>query len=101
MVLGAIIEKISGMSYADFMKQNVFAPASMVHTHVYSKAVYDKIPVDVVGHDRGQWRYSVAQNFQTSSSPEQGSITLAIIYGSFAFSNSSFINTTHFCISES
>jgi len=30
---------------------------------VYSKAVYDKIPVDVVGHDRGQWRYSVAQNF--------------------------------------
>ncbi|MBB6130023.1 serine hydrolase domain-containing protein [Mucilaginibacter lappiensis] len=63
MVLGAIIEKLSGMSYADFMKQNVFAPASMVHTHVYSKAVYDKIPVDVVGHDRGQWRYSVAQNF--------------------------------------
>ncbi|WP_183562392.1 serine hydrolase domain-containing protein [Mucilaginibacter sp. SP1R1] len=63
MVLGAIIEKVSGMSYADFMKQNVFAPASMVHTHVYSKAVYDKIPVDVVGHDRGQWKYSVAQNF--------------------------------------
>ncbi len=63
MVLGAIIEKVSGMSYADFMKQNVFAPASMTHTHVYSKAVYDKIPVDVVGHDRGQWRYSVAQNF--------------------------------------
>jgi len=63
MVLGAIIEKVSGLSYADFMKQNVFAPASMVHTHVYSKAVYDKIPVDVVGHDRGQWRYSVAQNF--------------------------------------
>jgi len=63
MVLGAIIEKVSGMSYADFMKQNVFAPASMAHTHVYSKAVYDKIPVDVVGHDRGQWKYSVAQNF--------------------------------------
>jgi CubicO group peptidase (beta-lactamase class C family) len=63
MVLGAIIEKVSGMSYAQFMKQNVFIPASMMHTNVYSKAVYDKIPVDVVGHDRGQWRYSVAQNF--------------------------------------
>lgn len=63
MVLGAIIEKVSGMSYADFMKQNVFIPASMMHTNVYSKAVYDKIPVHVVGHDRGQWRYSVAQNF--------------------------------------
>ena len=63
MVLGAIIEKVSGMSYAQFMKDNVFMPASMTHTHVYSKAVYDKIPVDVVGHDRGQWRYSVVQNF--------------------------------------
>lgn len=63
MVLGAIIEKVSGMSYAQFMQENVFKPASMAHTHVYSKAVYDKIPVDVVGHDRGQWRYSVVQNF--------------------------------------
>jgi len=63
MVLGSIIEKVTGMSYADYMKQNVFIPAGMSHTAVYSKAVYDKIPVDVVGHDRGQWRYSVAQNF--------------------------------------
>lgn len=63
MVLGSIIEKVSGMSYAQYMQENVFKPASMAHTHVYSKAVYDKIPVDVVGHDRGQWRYSVVQNF--------------------------------------
>ncbi|EHQ27992.1 serine hydrolase domain-containing protein [Mucilaginibacter paludis] len=63
MVLGAIVEKVSGMPYAQFMKQNVFDPAMMKHTAVYSKAVYNKIPVDVVGHDRGQWKYSVAQNF--------------------------------------
>jgi CubicO group peptidase (beta-lactamase class C family) len=63
MVLGSIIEKVSGMPYAQFMKENVFKPAGMEHTAVYSKAVYDKIPVDVVGHDRGKWRYSVAQNF--------------------------------------
>jgi CubicO group peptidase (beta-lactamase class C family) len=63
MVLGSIIEKITGQSYADFMKENVFKPAGMEHTAVYSKAVYDKIPVDVVGHDRGRWKYSVAQNF--------------------------------------
>jgi CubicO group peptidase (beta-lactamase class C family) len=63
MVLGAIIEKISGMSYADYMKENIFKPAGMTHTAVYSKAVYDKIPVDVVGHDRNSWKYSVAQNF--------------------------------------
>jgi len=63
MVLGSIIEKVTGQSYADFMKAHVFEPAGMEHTAVYSKAAYDKIPVDVVGHDRGQWRYSVAQNF--------------------------------------
>ncbi|WP_237487840.1 serine hydrolase domain-containing protein [Hufsiella arboris] len=63
MILGAIIEKVTGKSYAEFMKENVFNPAGMKHTAVYSKAVYDKIPVDVVGHDRGQWRYSVVQNF--------------------------------------
>ena len=64
MVLGSIIEKVTGQSYADYMKQNVFKPAGMEHTAVYSKAVFTKkIPVDVVGHDRGQWRYSVVQNF--------------------------------------
>jgi CubicO group peptidase (beta-lactamase class C family) len=63
MVLGSIIEKVTGMPYAKYMKENVFDPAGMGHTAVYSKAAYDKIPVDVVGHDRGQWRYSVAQNF--------------------------------------
>lgn len=63
MVLGSIIEKVSGMSYADYMKDNVFKPAGMSHTAVYSKAVYEKIPVDVVGHDRNSWKYSVAPNF--------------------------------------
>ncbi|GAA4094925.1 serine hydrolase domain-containing protein [Mucilaginibacter panaciglaebae] len=63
MVLGSIIEKVTGMPYSQYMKKNVFLPAGMLHTDVYSKADYEKIPVDVVGHDRGQWRYSVAQNF--------------------------------------
>ncbi|RFZ83026.1 class A beta-lactamase-related serine hydrolase [Mucilaginibacter terrenus] len=63
MVLGSIIEKVTGQSYADYMMQNIFKPAGMTHTAVYSKAVYDKIPVDVVGHDRNSWKYSVAQNF--------------------------------------
>lgn len=63
MVLGSIIEKVTGMPYSQFMQENIFKPAGMTHTAVYSKAVYDKIPVDVVGHDRNSWRYSVAQNF--------------------------------------
>ncbi|QQL49739.1 serine hydrolase domain-containing protein [Mucilaginibacter ginkgonis] len=63
MVLGSIIEKVSGVPYAQFMKENIFKPSGMDHTDVYSKATYDKIPVDVVGHDRNSWKYSVAQNF--------------------------------------
>jgi CubicO group peptidase (beta-lactamase class C family) len=63
MVLGAIIEKVTGVPYAQYMMEHIFKPAGMAHTAVYSKATYDKIPVDVVGHDRNSWRYSVAQNF--------------------------------------
>ena len=62
MVLAAIIEKVSGKPYSDFMKERIFKPSGMKNTSVFSKAVYDKIPVDVVGHDR-IWRRSVAQNF--------------------------------------
>lgn len=62
MILGAIIEKVSGKSYADYMMENIFKPAGLKNTHVYSTTKYPKIPVDVVGHDR-TWRYSVVQNF--------------------------------------
>jgi CubicO group peptidase (beta-lactamase class C family) len=62
MVLAAIIEKVTGKKYSEFMKENIFKPAGMKNTAVYSKAEYEKIPVDVVGHDR-IWRRSVAQNF--------------------------------------
>lgn len=62
MVLAAIIEKVTGKSYANYMKENIFDPAGLKNTRVYSTTVYPKIPVDVVGHDR-TWRYSVVQNF--------------------------------------
>lgn len=63
MVLGGIIEKVTGQRYSQYMMEHVFKPAGMKNTHVYSKAEYDKIPVDVVGHDRNNFKYSVAQNF--------------------------------------
>lgn len=63
MVLGSIIEKVTHMPYAQYMMENVFKPAGMAHTNVYSKANYDKIPTKVMGHDRNSWKYSVAQNY--------------------------------------
>jgi CubicO group peptidase (beta-lactamase class C family) len=63
MVLGSIVEKAAGVPYAQYMMENVFKPAGMQHTNVYSKATYDKIPTKVLGHDRNSWRYSVAQNY--------------------------------------
>lgn len=62
MLLASIIEKVSGQDFAVFMRENVFEPAGMKHTAVYSKAVYDKIPTHVIGHDK-VWRRSVVQNF--------------------------------------
>ena len=62
MVLAAIIEKVTGKSYATFMENTIFKPLGMKNTHVFSTTVFKKIPVDVVGHDR-VWRRSVVQNF--------------------------------------
>lgn len=62
MMLGAIVEKISGMDYADYMQEHIFAPAGMKNTAALSKVKYDKIPTDVIGHDK-VWRRSVVQNF--------------------------------------
>lgn len=62
MVLGGIIEKVSKQDFAVYMSENVFGPAGMKHTAAYSKAVYEKIPTKVIGHDK-VWRRSVVQNF--------------------------------------
>ncbi|MBY4602444.1 serine hydrolase [Bacillus sp. SPARC3] len=36
-LLAVLIEKASGMSYADFLKQNIFTPVSMTNTRVYNR----------------------------------------------------------------
>lgn len=62
MVLASIVEKVAGQDFAVYMKENVFDVAGMKHTAIYSTAVYDKIPTNVIGHDK-VWRRSVVQNY--------------------------------------
>lgn len=62
MVLAAIIEVVSGQTFTVFMQENIFKPLGMKNSAVYSKADYEKIPTDVIGHDK-VWRRSVVQNF--------------------------------------
>ncbi|MGO1244574.1 MAG: serine hydrolase domain-containing protein [Sphingobacterium sp.] len=62
MVLASIIEKITGSDFGVYMKETIFDPAGMKNTAVLSKAVYETIPTDVVGHDK-VWRRSVVQNY--------------------------------------
>lgn len=62
MVLAAIVEKITGKDFASYMKETIFDPAGMKNTAVLSKVQYDKIPTNVIGHDK-VWRRSVVQNY--------------------------------------
>ncbi|MCY4781082.1 serine hydrolase [Sphingobacterium sp. UT-1RO-CII-1] len=62
MVLASIIENVTGQDFGVFMKERIFKPIGMKNTAVLSKAVYEKIPTDVVGHDK-VWRRSVVQNY--------------------------------------
>lgn len=62
MVLAAIIEVVSKQTFTVFMQENLFRPFGLKNTAVYSKADYEEIPTDVVGHDK-VFRRSVVQNF--------------------------------------
>ncbi len=49
-ILSLIIEKISGMSYAQFLKENIFDPLQMHHTIVYKSNTV--IPNKAIGYNR-------------------------------------------------
>lgn len=70
-LLASIVEAVTGESFDVYMQEKVFKPAGMRNTAVYSTAVYEKIPTDVVGHDR-VWRRSVVQDYQDGPMGDKG-----------------------------
>lgn len=71
MLLASLVEKISGMTFSDYMRENIFLPLGMKNTAVYSRATYSEIPTHVIGHDK-IWRRSVVQNFQDGPVGDKG-----------------------------
>lgn len=71
MILAAIVEKITKKPFAQYMHETLFKPLGMKNTAIYSTTVYEKIPVDVVGHDRN-WRRSVRQDFLDGTTGDKG-----------------------------
>ena len=65
-LLASVIESISGMSYADFVKQEIFDPVGMDDSYVYhmddDTAVSFYVDVEVTGHNYRGWRPIRARN---------------------------------------
>lgn len=51
-ILAAILEKLCGISFENFMEKNIFKPLEMTNTHIFKKGVNMEIPGKVTGYNR-------------------------------------------------
>jgi len=58
-LLGAIIERVSGMPYADFMARNVFEPLHLTHTRIETGAA----SADVIGYTQERRKVTVSPDY--------------------------------------
>lgn len=63
-LLGMVIEKVSGMSYADYLKKNVFEPFGMQHTYYGDSSTI--IPKRARGYDFSGGLLTNAQSYDAS-----------------------------------
>jgi CubicO group peptidase (beta-lactamase class C family) len=69
-LLALIIEKVSGMSYSDFLQKNIFIPLKMEHTFVYEKGKTKLPQFAVAGYDhRGKM---IADYYQNGVTGDKG-----------------------------
>lgn len=75
-LLGAIIEKISGQRYADFLEQRIFAPLGMRDTY-YEGVKTSKAPV-AAGHTRAEKGYGAAKPLSMTQPYAAGSLVSTV-----------------------
>lgn len=71
MLLASIVEQVSGQSFETYMQEHIFKPAGMKNTAALPKKGYEKVPTDVIGHDK-VWRRSVVQDFLDGTIGDKG-----------------------------
>jgi D-alanyl-D-alanine carboxypeptidase len=75
-LLGAIIEKVSGQTYADFIEKNIFAPLGMKHSYYDDTARI--IPRRVGGYSKGKDGFVNAAYLSTSQPYAAGSLLSSV-----------------------
>jgi CubicO group peptidase (beta-lactamase class C family) len=75
-LLGAIVEKVSGKSYADFVRQEIFTPLGMKHSYYNDPG--EVIPGRVEGYDKGEKGYSRAQYLSMTQPYAAGSLMSSV-----------------------
>ncbi|WP_412850840.1 serine hydrolase [Chryseobacterium sp. PMSZPI] len=86
MVLGLIIEKVSGQNYFDFVKEHVYQPAKMINTDAYE--LDNAISNLAIGYtmsleEPGQWKNNIFSNI-AKGTPAGGGYSTAEDLLSFA-----------------
>lgn len=74
MLLGAIIEKVSGMSYAEYLEKNLFKPAGMTETHFGDDYIITKNRAASYIYSRAESRFLNALNGKVELAYSAGAI---------------------------
>ncbi|HMR19495.1 MAG TPA: serine hydrolase domain-containing protein [Sphingobacterium sp.] len=71
MLLASIVAKVSGQDFPSYMQEHIFNPAGMKNTAALPKIGREKVPTNVIGHDK-VWRRSVVQDFLDGTIGDKG-----------------------------
>lgn len=72
-VLGLMVAKVSGVSYADFLQRRIFAPLAMKETVVYQKGK-NEVRYRAYGHDLKNGQFVVTDQSATSATLGDGGV---------------------------